>query len=339
MDYQSKSITPVDDYVFTLSNELATIAENELRETEEVRNNAIKVMRDWTMNNPRILKTRLDSNFLLRFLRFRKFSIPMAQEALERYLVLKQGSFGKDWFNILDVTIPSVEKLLDSGYIFPLIERDHGRRIIFSRPGIVDLTCSTAGNDCLMLLLLAGEALLDDEESQIRGIVHMIDHTGVSLSHFKMYSPQFAMRLGKNAEKFTAMRHKGFHSLNLSPSLKWISDLFLSHMSEKLQSRVHLCSNIDDLKLIDRTILPFEYGGTIPIKDMVSVWKKELQSLHNLRLKYKDMKVRAEMYPPQVLEGSIKTLKYLLNSPDLNEKNTNDSMHGIQGSFRKLEID
>lgn len=323
-----------------MSNELATIAENELRETEEVRSNAIKVLRDWTMNNPRILKTRLDSTFLLRFLRFRKFSIPLAQEAIERYLVLKQGSFGKDWFNVLDMTIPSIDKLIDAEYVFPLIERDdHGRRVMFARPGVIDPTCATAAMDYLILLTLTAEAILDDEENQIRGCVHITDHAGVTLSHFKMFSPQFSMRLGKNSEKIVAMRHKGFHSLNVSPSLKWVSDLFLSHMSEKLQNRFHLYSKIEDFKLIDRKILPLEYGGTVPIKDMVSLWKKELQTHHNLRLKYKEMKVRAEMYPPQVLEGSVKTLKYLLNSPDLNEKNVNDSMHGIQGSFRKLEID
>ena len=330
----------MDDYVFTLSNELATIAEKELRETEEVRTNAIKVIRDWTMNNPRILKTRLDSTFLLRFLRFRKFSIPLAQEAIERYLVLKQGSFGKDWFNVLDMTIPSVDKLLESGYVFPLLERDdQGRRVIFARPGVIDLTSATAGMDYLIVLTLTAEALLDDEENQIRGCVYITDHTDVNLNHFKMFSPQFSMRLGKNCEKIVAMRHKGFNSLNVSPSLKWISDLFLTHMSEKLQNRFHFCQSVEDLKGMDRKILPLEYGGTVPLKNMVSLWKKELQSHHNLRLKYKEMKVRAEMYPPQVLEGSVKTLKFLLNSPDLNEKNVNDSMHGIQGSFRKLEID
>lgn len=330
----------MDDYVFTLSNELATIAEKELRETEEVRTNAIKVLRDWTMNNPRILKTRLDSTFLLRFLRFRKFSIPLAQEAMERYLVLKQGSFGSEWFNVLDMTIPAVDKLIDSGYVFPLIECDkHGRRVLMARPGVIDLTNPNAGIHCLILLTLTAEALLDNEENQIRGCVHITDNTDVSLSHFKMFSPQFSMRLGKNCEKIVAMRHKGFISLNVSPSMKWISDLILTHMSEKLQNRFHFCQNVEDLTTVDRKILPLEYGGTVPIKTMVSLWKKELQTHQNLRLKYKDMKVRAEMYPPQVLEGSVKTLKYLLNSPDLNEKNVNDSMHGIQGSFRKLEID
>ena len=98
-----------------ISNELALMAESEIRETEEIRNHAIKALRDWTMSNPRIIKTRLDAVWLLRFLRFRKFSIPMAQEAIERYLVLKEGSYGEIWFQDLNIMRPSVEKLFDSG--------------------------------------------------------------------------------------------------------------------------------------------------------------------------------------------------------------------------------
>lgn len=105
----------MDEYVFTLSKELEELAEKELGETEQVRNNAIKELRDWTMKNPRILKTRLDAVWLLRFLRFKKFNIPLAKEAIERYLVLREGSYGEHWFNELDVLKPTVEKQLDNG--------------------------------------------------------------------------------------------------------------------------------------------------------------------------------------------------------------------------------
>lgn len=98
-----------------MSKELKELAKDELRETDEVRRNAIKALRDWTMSNPRIVKTRLDSVWLLKFLRFRKFSIPMAQEAIERFLVLKQGSYGNIWFHDLNIKKPSIDKLLDDG--------------------------------------------------------------------------------------------------------------------------------------------------------------------------------------------------------------------------------
>lgn len=105
----------MDEYKFSLSEELECLAKEELRETEEVRQHAIKALRDFVLKNPRIEMTRLDAKFLLRFLRFRKFSIPMAMEALERLMVIKQASYGAKWLNSLDIDKPSILKLIDSG--------------------------------------------------------------------------------------------------------------------------------------------------------------------------------------------------------------------------------
>lgn len=99
----------------TLSKDLEDIAKDELRETEEVRRHALQALRDWVLKNPRIEMTRLDSKYLLKFLRFRKFSVPMAMEALERFLVLKNGTYGKGWFNQIDIGKPSILKMIDDG--------------------------------------------------------------------------------------------------------------------------------------------------------------------------------------------------------------------------------
>lgn len=115
VQYQKKSITEVDDYVCTLNKEQLEILEKEIRETKETRDYAIKAMRDWTMQNPRILKTRLDSMWLLKHLRFKKYSLPLAQEAIERYLVLRNGIFSKLNFHLDgDVLRPCVKKIFDS---------------------------------------------------------------------------------------------------------------------------------------------------------------------------------------------------------------------------------
>jgi hypothetical protein len=66
LKYQVKSITPVDEYICELSDELKEIAKLELNETEEIRKSSIEVIRDWVLHNDRIIKTRLDSNFILR---------------------------------------------------------------------------------------------------------------------------------------------------------------------------------------------------------------------------------------------------------------------------------
>lgn len=112
----AKSITPVDEYKCTLSDELKKIAKDELRETDTIRENALRTIRDWAIKNDRIATLRLDSNFLLRFLRFKKFSIPMAQECLERYLVLRKYIYQEQYiYQNFDYKDKALNDLINNG--------------------------------------------------------------------------------------------------------------------------------------------------------------------------------------------------------------------------------
>lgn len=54
------------------------------------------------------------------------------------------------------------------------------------------------------------------------------------------------------------------------------------------------------------------------------------------------MRIHTEMYPKHVLDGSVKSLKYSLASSDIDNINIKLDIYGangLQGSFRKLEID
>lgn len=103
----------------TLSPEVRKKAEEECRETDESRKHAIEALRDWAEQNPRINKLRLDSIFLLKFLRAKKYSLPMAKEMIERYLVLRcfeQQNY--KLFENIDVRLPMVQELLDLGSVY-----------------------------------------------------------------------------------------------------------------------------------------------------------------------------------------------------------------------------
>lgn len=55
----------------------------------------------------------LDSSFLLRFLRTKKFSVPMTKEAIERYVLLRQSYA---WaFQGLNINEPNLKELLNLG--------------------------------------------------------------------------------------------------------------------------------------------------------------------------------------------------------------------------------
>lgn len=44
------------------------------------------------------------------------------------------------------------------------------------------------------------EALMEDEENQVRGFVHFADGAGVSFPHLTLFTPKEAVRIVKNGE-------------------------------------------------------------------------------------------------------------------------------------------
>jgi len=59
-----------------------------------------------------------DARFLLRFLRTKKFSVLQAEEALERYLLLRQ-TYGPAFRN-LDYTDHTMNELISNGYVLTI---------------------------------------------------------------------------------------------------------------------------------------------------------------------------------------------------------------------------
>lgn len=185
------------------------------------------------------------------------------------------------------------------------------------------------------------ETLLEDEENQIRGCVHVVDASGLGLNYVTVLTPQETYRITKNCERMVPMRHKGFHGTLINPSLKFVLDFSLGLMSEKLQKRVHFHSKLDDQKSVDRDLLPAEYGGKMPMSEMIELFKKELEAQREMLLHHDNMNLKFELYPEAVRLGSTRSLKIPLDSPNeaFEDKKDMYGMSGLPGSFRKLEID
>ena len=70
-----KAPASYEKYVLNVSEKYKNIAENDLREDDNVRNPALKQMREWIAKHPHIKRCRTDASFLLRFLRPKKKTI------------------------------------------------------------------------------------------------------------------------------------------------------------------------------------------------------------------------------------------------------------------------
>lgn len=67
------------------------------------------------------------------------------------------------------------------------------------------------------------------------------------------------------------MRHKEVHAINTHPSLKFALDFGMSLISEKIKKRVKIYTSLEEAinHKMDTSLLPKEYGGTMPMKEMI----------------------------------------------------------------------
>ncbi|KAK9891932.1 hypothetical protein WA026_017415 [Henosepilachna vigintioctopunctata] len=325
-----------DNYVSPLSEETQRIAMEELREDEHSRKTALASMREWIKQNPKIKYCRTDASFLLRFLRFKKFSVTLACEALQRYVLLRQ-TFGVA-FCCLDMRIPQMMDLTDLGYMFASPIRDKkGRRVIIARPGVFDLDKFTQGDMCRIHGIVY-ETLMEDEENQVRGFVHFADGKGVGFPYLTLFTIKEAVRIVKNGEKTLPMRHKEVHCINAHPSMKFALDFGMSLISDKIKKRVRLYTSLEhclDSGYLDRNVLPKEYGGVIPMSEMIALWKEELVKSHPILMSHDLMEVDESLFSQREKEGAVSALK----RGGISCGSEGDSLCGITGNFRKLEVD
>ncbi|KAK0180860.1 hypothetical protein PV327_003197 [Microctonus hyperodae] len=330
-------VTESDEYVCELPKETQDAAKEELREDKNTRDQALEQMRNWIKMNPRIENSRLDARFLLRFLRTKKFNVPMAQEATERYLLLRHVYHPA--FQKLDITDTPMEELLSLGYLFAVPGRDaKGRRVIVARPGVFDPYKYTNADMC-KIHGITYETLMEDELNQVHGFVHFADGAGVSFPHMTLFTPREAVRIVKNGERTIPMRHKEVHAINTHSSLKFALDFGMSLISEKIKKRVKIYTSLEDAieQKMDTSMLPKEYGGTMPMKEMIDLWRKELLEARPMLLNHDKMKVHLHLYSEKAREGAISALKQGFGCSDVNSGDS--TIHGISGSFRKLEVD
>lgn len=83
------------------------------------------------------------------------------------------------------------------------------------------------------------------------------------------------------------MRHKEVHAINTHPSLKFALDFGMSLISEKIKKRVKIYTSLEEAinHKMDTSLLPKEYGGTMPMKEMIGkyiyIYSKMCSSVNN----------------------------------------------------------
>lgn len=142
-----------------LSSSLTTKARDELNEKPERINEDLNVLRQWIAKSPH-LRSRIDDQFLIAFLRGCKYSLERAKEKLDMFYTVRTMS--PELIRTRDPENPRTRAIIRLGVGVPLpyTETPDSPRIILVRPAAYDpaqfsieevIRVSTMANDIMMI--------------------------------------------------------------------------------------------------------------------------------------------------------------------------------------------
>ncbi|KAK7788490.1 hypothetical protein R5R35_011932 [Gryllus longicercus] len=278
-----------------LSAERVAQAEKELRETPDNVKEALEKLREMLKANPG-LKFRDDDEFLIRFLRPTKFYPESAYSLMQRVADFKDKN---DW--LLGGLRPETEKvvLTEHNVVNVMAGRDQkGRRVLFVNVGGTWDTKSVTSDQIFRLFYLIHQGAMQEPETQVAGVVVVMDFLDLSMKQVTAFTPAFSMRLLTFIQDAMPLRLKEVHIVNQPFLFNMVFAMFKPFIREKLKSRMFFHGKkMESLhKHLDPAFLPKEYNGQLPAMDYTSKdWYPILHALDDKIVEWNSMgKVKKE---------------------------------------------
>ncbi|XP_053674575.1 retinaldehyde-binding protein 1-like [Anopheles nili] len=284
-----------NDFSTTLSEVHRGIALRELGETDERRNESLRLLRQWIATHPHIRSCRTDAAFLLRFLRARAYDLPAAQTTLERYLSMRQ--LFRIWYENLDPTDRYMRALIeDVQGCLPLGLDVKGRMVALVQVRKYDVSrfnCYHLGRLQHMLF----EAFFDDVEVQIGGGVAIVDCEGATMGHFVCFKLSDIRNFMDCLNHALPVRVKEVHIVRLPRIGQALGNLVLTFAAEDLRKRIFFHTSMEDVvKYVGRDLLPIEYGGKVNPQEVTDSLKQRLVAKRDTLLLLDRMEINVEPY-------------------------------------------
>ncbi|XP_035787700.1 retinol-binding protein pinta-like [Anopheles albimanus] len=304
-----------------LPEALTEKAARELNEKPDRIEEDLAAIRQWLARSPHI-RARIDDQFLVAFLRGCKYSLERAKEKIDMFYSVRTAI--PELMKNRDPEEPRTLEIIRLGVGLPLPQTngEDAPRIMLIRPGVYDpkqyrieevIKVSTMFNDVMML---------EDDNMVIGGQIGILDLANVTPAHFLQFTPTFVKKMTMMSQEGSPLRQKGFHYINTPSGFELVFNMFKSFMSEKNRSRLYVHgSNMESLyEHVPKRLLPKEYGGDgTSLKEIGAAWEKKL-------LAYRQYFLEEDQY------GTDERKR-------VGRPKTAESMFGMEGSFRQLQVD
>lgn len=305
-----------------LSPALQQVAEKELNENSSRIHEDLEYIREWINKEPH-LNARTDDQFLLSFLRGCKFSLHRTQAKLDYYYTVK--TIVTELFSNRDPYDRDIQETLRCGPILPLpnTENPGGPRILLLRSSTLNSRKNFYIIYFKVMLMIFDILLLEDDNFTVSGLIIWSDSRNSSMRDIMHLTPALLKKMHGISEHAYPLRLKGVHSTSCPPMAESLFNLSKSFASEKQSQRMFMYSEANHeqfCKKIPKQLQPQEYGGeNSSVKKLTEIWKNKIESYSKWFLE--DMQYGTN---EELRAGAPKT------SADL---------FGVEGTFRKLDID
>uniref|UniRef100_A0A182U479 CRAL-TRIO domain-containing protein n=1 Tax=Anopheles melas TaxID=34690 RepID=A0A182U479_9DIPT len=234
------SLKPFDIEVDAPGDELMEIARRELRETPEMRAQAVEELRA-LLREAKDMHFSEEEAFLLIFLRPCHFYAESALKMMRRI-----AEFKKTNHPLLHALKPEEEKLafVEHNVVNVLTNRDQkGRRVLLVNCGAAWDPKAVSSEQLFRVFFLIHLVAQLEPATQINGVVVVLDFDGLSLKQVKALSPSFSKRLITFIQDAMPLRLKEVHILKQPYIFNMVWALFKPFIREKLKSRLEFINS------------------------------------------------------------------------------------------------
>ncbi|XP_075166189.1 alpha-tocopherol transfer protein-like [Haematobia irritans] len=291
--------------------------EDAYRRFPEISRDEVLKFQEWIHSQPHMPK--MSEHDALLFYYASKCSTEVSKQVLDTYLTCRTHVDG--FFRNLDVDRADLQNAMKLISICPMPKlTPDGYGVVIAK--LIDTDTSTFNFAAAIKLVLLTMDIWIQTIGVVRGLIFAIDLQGVKLGHVARIGILDMKKFLYYLQEAIPIRMHGFHFVNPVPFMDKILALMTPFMKKELQNvlRMHSCLN-EFYKYVPQEMLPKEIGGDLPhSKELREVFYGTLRSSRNEILEFERTHLIDEAKRP----GKAKSASDLF---------------GVQGSFKKLDID
>ncbi|XP_063839117.1 uncharacterized protein LOC135088160 [Ostrinia nubilalis] len=321
IDYSRYTITMAIS-IRPLPAALLKKAQEDINEDPKRVDSDIQALKTWLGQQPHLHSVQPSDQWIVAFLRGSKFSLERSKEKMDMYYTLK--TIVPEFFANRDPLDPRIQEILQLGTFLPLkkCKEEDSSRINIVRLGLFNPSKFHLSDVLKVSFMITEILFLEDDNFTVAGEEVIVDMKGVGVSVLSQWTPALAKKAVSTFEKALPVRVRANHILNTPTGFEAAYNIFRTFLGEKLKKRilVHNQNYEAMYKTIPKSILPVEYGGEDgSVVELTEYWKAKVESYRDWFLKEESTRSDESKRP-----GTPKT---------------SSALFGVEGSFRKLEVD